>query len=202
MIRIYHTEIVHAAPGGRRRAELAAEQTLMTQAFGPDAVLAHDAHGAPRVDGRPDLYVSISHSADACVLAVSDTPVGVDVESLRPQLQRIAHKILTEAELARAHYDTPSLLRLWTAKEAVFKCAAIPSLVISEITVSLPSVPAGPDAPTCVPAPLPGCAVAEARGLCFSVRFFPSAPSSILAVAVPAGLPEPEIRLCGGLKTM
>ncbi|MDE6370583.1 MAG: 4'-phosphopantetheinyl transferase superfamily protein [Duncaniella sp.] len=202
MIRIYRTEISHAAPSGRRQAELAAELNLLARALGPDAVLAHDPHGAPHVEGRPDLYVSVSHSADACVLAVSDTPVGVDVESPRPQLQRIAHKILTEAELAHAPYDITLLLRLWTAKEAVFKCAAIPSLVISEITVSLPSVSAESDVPRCVPFSGPTHAAAEARGLNFSIRFFPSGLSSILAVAVPSGVPEAEIEFYGGLKSV
>lgn len=46
----------------------------------------HEACGAPyaadSVGKRRSYYISIAHTCDICVVAVSDTPVGVDIERL------------------------------------------------------------------------------------------------------------------------
>lgn len=186
MIKIYRTSIAQSGRGSRREAERAAVSLLVKRALGPGAVLTHDEHGAPRVQGVGDVHVSVSHSADTCVLAVSERPVGVDIERGREQLLRVARKILTAGEQQRGPYDVEGLTLLWTAKEAVFKCAADPSLVISDITVSL-SQPASA-----------GGAVAQARGREFSVSFFQAGTSSVIAVAVEAGAEKPDILFCRG----
>lgn len=150
--------------GSRREAERRAVDSLVRKAFGPGASVVHDRDGAPSVEGA-DVCVSLSHCEGMCVLAVNDVPVGVDVETPRPQLLRIADKFLTHREKMEyshlslnAGFDrTAYLLHLWTAKEAVFKCAGLSDLVVSEIEIFY--TPFGQEAK------------AEARGLTFGVSY-------------------------------
>ena len=69
------------------------------------------------------LYFSLSHTSEQVAAAVSDKPVGVDIESYfsfeRRHSQRLADRILCGEERAA---DSSELARLWTAKESIFKC--------------------------------------------------------------------------------
>ena len=136
------TTTIHSAPiistgrSGRREAERQAIRSLIAETLGEDAVLSHHDDGAPYLSSHPDIYISISHCIDRCVLAVSPEPVGVDIETARPTLERIASKFLTPAEQARGPYPLITLMQLWSAKEAVFKCARITTLVVSAIDIS------------------------------------------------------------------
>lgn len=114
--------------GRGREAEKAAVAEIVRQVFG-DRTLLHRDDGSPYI-GDFDGFISVSHGAGTAVLAVSDTPVGVDIEDDRSQLQRVSHKFINEAE-----DDAPSLLHAWTAKEAAFKAAGIAGVTVSEIIV-------------------------------------------------------------------
>ena len=80
--------------------------------------------GKPYFPDSPH-YFSISHTKRRAVCALSDKPVGVDVEETDRQIDlRLADKILSPAELRR--YETAedkrlALLRLWVLKEAYAK---------------------------------------------------------------------------------
>lgn len=141
-VTLYICDITSSAPGEKRRAEREAVLKLVHEAFGPDVGYTHDADGAPVVEGV-DSYISVSHCSDRAVLTVrNEGPVGVDIERFRPQLRRIARKFLTDAESAVSPLSDEALLRLWTAKEAVFKAASDPSLTVSRIEVSLETLKA------------------------------------------------------------
>lgn len=80
-------------------------------------------NGAWVCDG---FYFSLSHTDDAVAVAISDTPVGVDIEIVSDRAARIAKKVFSEDELGGAMtlserernlYTT----RLWTMKESIFK---------------------------------------------------------------------------------
>lgn len=110
-----------------REAEREAVRRLVEAKFGSGAVLTHSAAGAPLVDGVEEGRVSVSHGAGYAALAVCDAGrrVGIDVESPREQLRRVVRRILTSAEAAilpdAEACDIALLLRIWTAKEAVYK---------------------------------------------------------------------------------
>jgi len=81
------------------------------------------------------LYFSLTHTDRFAAAAISDAPVGVDLENLSDYLHKqentrrsyssIAQKICTPLELERC--DSPSsFLLLWTRKEAIFKCSDQP----------------------------------------------------------------------------
>ena len=70
---------------------------------------------------------SISHSESAVAVAISDSPVGVDIEEIKkPRSERFAKRILSLDELSvcetlNGYEKDEYLLGKWTAKEAVFK---------------------------------------------------------------------------------
>ena len=75
----------------------------------------------------PACYFSISHSSSMIAVAVSRTPIGIDVESFSsPVNAGFAQRILTDDE-AREYGALPDgskdeyLITKWSAKEAIFK---------------------------------------------------------------------------------
>ncbi len=164
-MKIYTSDIQCQSRSDRHSCEREAVNRLVIQAFGTEAELCHNADGKPYINGRPEVHISISHSIDQCLLAVSDTPIGIDSETARTQLGRIANRFLTPNEIARGPHTMSELLKMWTAKEAVFKCASVSDLVISEIEVS-----ATMD-------------YASARGIRYAVRFITDTPERVTALA-------------------
>ena len=70
--------------------------------------------GKPQLAGREDLHFSLSHSGLWVVCAISDTPVGVDIEQPRCT-DKLARRLFPEAK------NENDVLRLWTATEAYLK---------------------------------------------------------------------------------
>ncbi|MBR2715076.1 MAG: 4'-phosphopantetheinyl transferase superfamily protein [Ruminococcus sp.] len=92
-------------------------------------------HGKPYAKNLKAEF-NISHSHDMVVCAVSDKPVGIDIEKIRPINLSVAKRICTEDELLYLFGFTPEntdfthcenyevlerFFRLWTAKEAFVK---------------------------------------------------------------------------------
>lgn len=74
-------------------------------------------------NGKPmasDCYFNISHSHGLVACAVSDVPVGIDVEKIRPVPPRLMD-ILSPQERESVRCDA-DFFRLWTLKEALIKC--------------------------------------------------------------------------------
>ena len=130
---------LHFAEDRRRTVAADALARAQVAAFcgiSPDAVsLAVGEHGKPYAVGL-DVAFSLSHSGDLVVCAVSDRPVGVDVERVRPIGLRVARRFFTReeqealldeqsAQALLERCDDPDTLwrfyRYWTAKEAYFK---------------------------------------------------------------------------------
>ena len=92
--------------------------------------------------GKPNakhlnVEFNISHSQEMVVCAISDKPVGIDVEMIRPISTNILRKLCTDIDLKYIlgsdrvsinipnNFDDQQLHRfyeVWTAKEAYFKC--------------------------------------------------------------------------------
>lgn len=70
-----------------------------------------------------NCYLSLSHTDGHVAAAVSDLPVGVDIECVNRRLAKgLYDRIACGKEKALyANHDNTQLLQLWTAKEAVFK---------------------------------------------------------------------------------
>lgn len=75
----------------------------------------------------PDCFVSLSHTAGAVAVALSDGEVGVDIENLEKMRYSpaLAEKIMTAAELEEINASenrNVAFLKFWTARESAFKC--------------------------------------------------------------------------------
>jgi phosphopantetheinyl transferase len=122
-VDIFVTEIPNES-SSRRSNERMAVSELLGEAI-PGASLGHHLNGAPFIHERPELCVSVSHSQSHAVLVISKRNIGIDIESPRQQLQRVANRVLCPDELTAFSALADGLLRAWTAKEAVFKCAGL-----------------------------------------------------------------------------
>ena len=74
--------------------------------------------GKPLFAGRSGRWFSLSHSGGIALCALSDAPVGVDVELVRPRRAGLPAYVLSADELARFDGSWEDLYRLWTLKES------------------------------------------------------------------------------------
>ena len=77
-------------------------------------------------DGKPHLKdgknITISHSFDFSVIAISDSIVGVDIEKNREKIKRIAHKFIgVEKKYLVEENLVEQLTVIWGAKESLYK---------------------------------------------------------------------------------
>lgn len=80
--------------------------------------------GKPFIIGHPEIHFNLSHCRHAAVCAVSDRPIGIDVESIRPYNDALTRYVLNDEEYQRvASSGKPEVefTRLWTMKESLLK---------------------------------------------------------------------------------
>ncbi|TLY37036.1 MAG: 4'-phosphopantetheinyl transferase superfamily protein [Nitrospirae bacterium] len=71
-------------------------------------------------------YWSLSHKCRYVAAVVSSSPVGIDIEEIRPRADDLMAYIADEQEWAlAARRDWKTFFRYWTAKEAVLKAVGI-----------------------------------------------------------------------------
>jgi phosphopantetheinyl transferase len=117
----------------RRRSWLAGRELLcaaVTRALGEvdaAALLTQDSGGVGYAgDG---VYLNLSHSGDWFAAACSTSPVGIDIERVRPRAVTMqAARVFCAGEAAALERDADPLTgfyRLWTLKEAACKAAGL-----------------------------------------------------------------------------
>jgi len=117
---------VEAGPSPRRQALRIAQLELVrksVQLFGltdAEASLFSDENGRPCFPPSIPLHLSVSHCDDALAVAISCSPIGVDIERLRTMPRRPMDQLFSPAELAGIT-DDESFTRAWVRKEAYAK---------------------------------------------------------------------------------
>ena len=89
-------------------------------------VFEYGEHGKPSIVGHPEIFFNMSHCREAAICVLSDKPVGVDIESIRPYNESLARYTMSDEEMAlieSAERRDVEFIRLWTLKEAVLKCS-------------------------------------------------------------------------------
>lgn len=89
-----------------------------------DARISKTVLGKPYLADYPGVQFNLSHSGPWGACAVSEAPVGVDVELVRPMRQNVAGRFFTSTEqqfLARQPRPEQEFFRLWTRKESFLK---------------------------------------------------------------------------------
>ena len=115
---------VYGAPCAPAEARRTAYALLRHALGGPDPLpeILREEQGKPWIPGGPAF--SLAHTRTMALCAVSDEPVGVDAETVRPLRPGVARLSLQAHEQAWAaaqpDFDR-AFLTLWTAKEAYVK---------------------------------------------------------------------------------
>lgn len=82
-----------------------------------------DANGKPFYRGSKEIYVSLSHSGDFVAAAVSEKPVGIDIQVFKNVSDRLINKTCTATEKKYIFQNNKNLFfKFWTLKEAYAKC--------------------------------------------------------------------------------
>ncbi len=87
-------------------------------------IMEYGQYGKPRILGHENIHFNISHCKCAAICAVSDTPIGVDIETTDRYTARLAQYTMNSDELQLIQSSkNPAIefTRLWTKKEALLK---------------------------------------------------------------------------------
>ena len=103
----------------KRRREHLAWRRIVRRELGAKIHIDYNDVGAPVVDVE-DRWISVAHGGECVAVAIADRAVGVDVESLNRDFDRVAPRYMTEAELAMSD-DSRWACFVWCAKEAMYK---------------------------------------------------------------------------------
>lgn len=96
-----------------------------------DPVFTRGPQGKPALAGREDVHFNLSHAGQRVLCAVSDRPVGCDVEQIVPIELEVARRFFAPEEYARLLAEpTPEgrqvlFYRLWTLKESFMKATGL-----------------------------------------------------------------------------
>lgn len=81
--------------------------------------------GKPAFEAHPEVHFNLAHTRGAAVVAVSDQPVGVDIEAIGRLDKRIVARHFTEREQQYVDFNTEGapvrFTEIWTRKEAFVK---------------------------------------------------------------------------------
>ena len=111
----------------KKQREFLAIRHLLQQAQLPTTALYYTPEGKPLFEGQ---YISITHSQDFVMIALSPRPIGIDIERCTPRILRLAPRFTpwqappNMDELTQIQAYT----QLWTIKEALYKIADLPSV--------------------------------------------------------------------------
>lgn len=82
----------------------------------------YNEHGAPYWANGP--YFSISHTKQGIAIAISDRPIGIDIEGLREATDSLISRAMNPEEVSIIQASSSpqtEFIRLWTRKEAYVK---------------------------------------------------------------------------------
>ena len=83
--------------------------------------LYKDDYGKPHLRDLP-WFISISHTGGwAAAVLHQSRPVGIDIEPIRDQFQRVVPRILSPGEISHAAGQPSRLAVYWCAKESLYK---------------------------------------------------------------------------------
>lgn len=103
--------------------ELLAEWSRLHQLpINQQPIFLYNDYGAPYIEGGP--HFSISHCKRGIAVAVSENPIGIDIEAIRTFSPDLIRKTMNEDEQLRitsSAIPEVEFIRFWTQKEALLK---------------------------------------------------------------------------------
>ena len=120
-------EQLFALHSEKKQREFLAIRHLLQEAQLPTTALYYTPEGKPHLEKQ---YISITHSHDFVMIALSSRPIGIDIERCSPRILRLAPRFTPW----QAPSDIDELTQiqaytqLWTIKEALYKVTDLPSV--------------------------------------------------------------------------
>ena len=111
----------------KKQREFLAIRHLLREVQLPTTALSYTSEGKPQLE---EQYISITHSHDFVMIALSSRPIGIDIERCTPRILRLAPRFTPW----QAPSDMDELTQiqaytqLWTIKEALYKVTNLPSV--------------------------------------------------------------------------
>ncbi len=108
----------------KRKKEYLAIRILLKELLGFKPDIKYKKSGKPFLVNS-SFNISVSHSADLAVVLISNKKIGIDVENVKRNIDKVANRFLSENEkLFIQKCPNPKLYNIifWSAKEAIFKC--------------------------------------------------------------------------------
>lgn len=103
----------------KRRREHFAWRRVVRNELGRGVVIDYNEVGAPIVD-IPNTHISVAHGGERVAVAIADERVGVDIENLDRNYERVKSRFMSPTEEALSDMEEwPAMV--WTAKEAIYK---------------------------------------------------------------------------------
>jgi 4'-phosphopantetheinyl transferase len=126
-----------------RKKQWLAYRLLIRTLLEPDNFpVEYDSSGKPFLAGS-GYHISVTHTEDlAAVIISSHSKVGIDIERVRPRIERVKEKYLSPYELAtiRKESELEQLTLAWCAKEALYKYYGVRNLDFREnIRLEIPA---------------------------------------------------------------
>ena len=90
--------------------------------------ISYGHYGKPYLRDYPNAQFNISHSGQFVVCAVSDHPIGVDIQEIVPYRRDVAKRVFDQEELLQIESSpdpSAEFTKFWTQKEAYLKMLGI-----------------------------------------------------------------------------
>lgn len=87
-------------------------------------IIRLEKNGKPFLVDYPDIYFNISHCKIGCVCAVSDNPVGIDIQNNTDYSCEVAEKVCCQHELEyinKKENKSKAFTKIWAMKESYVK---------------------------------------------------------------------------------
>ena len=87
-------------------------------------VFTYGNKGKPLLQVHPDIHFSLSHCHEAVAVALSDHPVGIDIETVGHYSPEVARHVMNDDEMRQIEASAlpeVAFTRLWTMKESLYK---------------------------------------------------------------------------------
>lgn len=87
-------------------------------------IFEYNEHGKPSIAGHPEIFFNLSHCKEAAICAISDQPIGVDVESVRSFNDSLVRYTMNDDEIQQIESSEDravAFIQFWTKKEAALK---------------------------------------------------------------------------------
>jgi phosphopantetheinyl transferase len=121
------TKVQQTFKSSKRQKEWLGVRLLLKHVLGSNVQIAYKSSGAPFLINS-NKHISISHSGTLVAIALSNEKVGIDLQIISDKPLKIKSRFLSNAEIQMmgGQLDALTAVKLWCAKEAVYKFLSIP----------------------------------------------------------------------------